>query len=156
MGTEMLDCAAAICIALFSLTGANETSEQIDTCTEIVEKSWAVGVDPIGVVALGWHESRFNPSVVSSAKAVGPLQVLPRWWCPNKKREGCDLVAAGLTAYRHYVVDAKSFRDGICRYNSGKSCSVVKKSIPFAKAVDRLRKRLYRKLQYSECLTPGC
>lgn len=43
----------------------------------LVDTARTHGVDPHLVVALGWHESRWNPQARSSAGAVGALQVKP-------------------------------------------------------------------------------
>jgi len=78
----------------------------------------AHGVDPGLAVSLAFHESRLDAGAVSSAQAVGPMQVIPRWWCPERVLEGCDLVAAGVGALAA-LTGRYGALEGIARYNAG-------------------------------------
>ena len=75
-------------------------------------------VDPMLAVAVAHVESRFDKRAVSSAGAVGPLQVLTKFWCKNKR---CNLVEAGVRALNTYV-SKYGEKEGLCRYVSGKPC----------------------------------
>jgi len=84
----------------------------------------AQGVPVHVALALMHHESRGRVGLTSSKGAQGPLQVIPRYWCPGGRAEGCDLVRAGvvaLVAFRR----GGSWEDAVCGYNAGNRCDAV-------------------------------
>lgn len=74
------------------------------TCAEVAIRAPWHGVPPAVAVRQAWAESRFRRDVVSHRGAVGPLQVIPRYWCANysKISNSCDTVGAGLRALAYY------------------------------------------------------
>ena len=73
----------------------------IISCEEIVERvEQYPDLDPVLVVAVASEETRFQDRI-SSAGAVGPLQVLPVYWCPA--RGACNPIDAGLQALTYYL-----------------------------------------------------
>jgi hypothetical protein len=91
-------------------------------CLEVARAARAEGVDPHLAVALAWSESRMRHNVESPAGALGPLQVIPRYWCPDGRRDGCDLTRAGARALR-VLIDRHGPERGICHYASGNVCT---------------------------------
>jgi hypothetical protein len=146
------ECGILICAAIFAASGATETRGQFDSCIEVSSRSAKRGLDTVGVVSLAWGESAFLAGAVSGKKAAGVLQVLPHYWCKGKTRKGCDLVDAGLRAYAYYVTPAKTFRDGICRYNSGRNCKARPRSIAFARSVELTKRNIEDALKGTRCL----
>jgi len=73
-------------------------------------------------IALAYTESRFNPEAKSERGARGPLQILPKYHCPSRSADGCDLVAAGLSAMRRYRTKYGSWPLVLCHWNSGNEC----------------------------------
>jgi len=96
----------------------------LSVATEAVEQ----GVDPMLAAAVAHVESGFRKTAQSSAGAVGPMQVITKFWCKNKK---CDLIKAGVKALDTYV-SKYGEREGLCRYVSGRACE------------DNLTRRKYR------------
>jgi hypothetical protein len=152
----MGECAAAICIALFFNSGETYSNHQKIACQSITRSAMEAGLSGPGVASLAWHESRFIHSAKSSAGAIGALQVLPRYWCKNGKRARCNLVDAGLRAYEYYMKHSKTFRDGICKYNSGRVCSRSKSVSRYAIKVERLMKIIKEEIAFSACSEDGC
>ena len=92
------------------------------TCLDVSREARAQGVEPTLAVAVAWHESRFDAVAESSMGARGPMQVIPRWWCPRGTAEGCDLTAAGVAALRSYLAQHDGPAAGLCAYNAGNKC----------------------------------
>ena len=93
------------------------------TCAELVEESRAQGVPPHLTVAVAMVESRLNAEAVSPAGAVGPIQILPKWHCPGRKAEGCDLVRQGVSLLRRLRVKYGSWDLAWCHYSAGTRCT---------------------------------
>jgi hypothetical protein len=87
-------------------------------CEEVANAAIERGEDPALFVSLAWEESRFR-YVESSAGAVGPLQAIPRHWCPNGQERGCDLIEAGFLAYDAFRERFPELRETLCHYNAG-------------------------------------
>ena len=83
-------------------------------CLDVAGEATRRGESPALLVALAYVESRLYVGAVSSAGAVGPLQVLPRFW-PG------DPVVAGVTAWKHWRRRASNDREGLAMYNAGRN-----------------------------------
>lgn len=113
---------------------------QKNICSDVVIASINHGQDTPLMLSIAWHESRFLPNQLSTAGAVGPMQVLPKYWCPKGKAEGCDLVSAGFKAWTTYFEREKGDeRNALCRYNSGKKCKHSPGAARYARKVLRTR-----------------
>jgi hypothetical protein len=113
--------ALAVCTALTAGTlPASMVEVRTATCEAIFVEADRQEVDSFLAVALGWHESRFDPGAVSRAGAVGPLQVMPGIWCPGGSVGGCDLVEAGVRALKAYVEKYRRPVKAVCHYNYGR------------------------------------
>lgn len=73
----------------------------IELCEEILERNNEFDLDPALVIAVAVEESRLRRDVESTSGAVGPLQVLPVYWCPVEG--SCNSIEAGLTALRYFM-----------------------------------------------------
>ncbi len=91
-------------------------------CQEVAIAARAAGVPVRLAVTLAWSESRFQADAVSVVGAQGPLQVVPRYWCPNGVADGCNLVLAGTMALR-VLTDRFGVEGGLCRYAAGNDCN---------------------------------
>ena len=141
-----------ICASLWIAVGAHSNplvdESNFDVCLSIAEEANAQGVNPIMSVSVGWIESRFtNPT--SGAGARGPLQIIPRYWCPEGRLRGCDLVENGISAidnfYKRYARSGmcggdflnteyySSWSSPLCHYNSGNRCNSSSRA--YARAV---------------------
>ena len=92
---------------------------QVDSCVKVATEADRQGVVRALAMSVGWSESRFMANSVSPKGAIGVMQVLPIYWCPNKR--SCDSIVFGVKALNHYL-KTNSRRDALCRYASGKSC----------------------------------
>lgn len=129
-----------LCAALFAIVGlSSPTAEQKRYCEDIESAARAADIRAEMLLSLAYHESRLTDAT-SSAGARGPLQVLPRYFCPGGKETGCDLVQAGVRAYLAWQKHASNDIETICKYNAGYKCG--KRSIRYARAVIRLAKRI--------------
>ena len=91
-------------------------------CLDVARAAREEGVPPRLAVTLAWSESRHRADVESRVGAVGPMQVIPRYWCPSKRRQGCDLTRAGVRALR-VLIDRHGAERGLCHYASGNVCT---------------------------------
>ncbi len=121
---------------------------RLAACSTMLRAAEKRGLDAALTLELAWGESRFNTVAVNPRSGCsGILQAAPRWWCPGKKREGCDLLDAGLDAMKHYVSTNKGDEEkALCHFKSGNVCHPLglegaKKTMT---RVHRLRKRLKR------------
>ena len=140
--------AAQLCAFALSLwTGdAQAYEDRLPTmqtaCVSVAVEAGKQGMDRYLALAMAWEESRFTPTAVSPEGAVGTMQVIPRWACPNRTRQGCDLVAAGVRAYLSWLARYKEPRLALCHYNSGNRCN--SRSNAYAVRVERRAKKLGR------------
>lgn len=119
----MLLCAVAICgTFLTQWEGVTHRRQREKVCVNVYMEAQRQGVEPLLAVAVAWTESAFISSARSSAGAVGPMQVLPRFWCPGGKEKGCQLVKEGVRALKFYV-KRYDHNGGLCAYFSGQPCS---------------------------------
>ena len=117
---------------------------RIETCLRVGDAAVEAGIDPAVAIALSYTESRFNKEAVSSRGAEGPLQVLPKYYCPGKTSRDCDLIDAGIQAIiRHNKRFGPRLREVLCHWNSGNKC--YRKSRLFAKKVIKRARNLRRK-----------
>ena len=118
---------------------AKDYGDRMHTCMMIADEADLQGVDKTFALAIAWEESKFKKSAVSKAGAVGPLQVLPRYWCPNGRQRGCDLVEAGIGAIKK-LTGKYDLSKAACHYNSGNKCN--RSSRAYATRVLVMRERL--------------
>lgn len=97
-------------------------SGQAGVAAEVAWEAQRAGV-PVGLaLSVGLEESGLRRGLVSPKGAVGPMQVIPRWWCPQGRVEGCNLVRAGVGALRKLREDFGPWPEVLCRYNAGNVC----------------------------------
>jgi len=105
-------------------------SDRIATCIYVASKAESLGEDPSLIVSLAWSESRFNWKAKSKQGAIGPLQVIPKYWCKGRKK--CERIEAGLRALTWWRAHANDkgvkwctrewMIHALCRYNAGYRC----------------------------------
>lgn len=86
------------------------------------------------VVAVAAHESAFT-SPTSKAGAIGVLQIMPQYFCPDRhgvvaphkrqgKRAGCDLLQYGVRAVQWFYDEYdRDWAQALCHWNSGTKCN---------------------------------
>ena len=151
-----IDCFSILCSALFQVAGVSPSNQQVDTCRAVAARASSHQIDLPNIIALAWHESGMHIRERSKRGAVGPLQVLPRYWCPKGRKTGCDLILAGIKAYIHYSNASSTFVETVCRYNSGKGCNFSSRSARWARKVDRTAAKIRSKTSNSGCAILGC
>lgn len=122
-----------------------------DTCRAVAEAARSAGTDPTPMVALSWHESKFDPDAISYVDARGPLQVMPHiceaWkskfgapggYSGHPQWEGCDLIAAGVWVWKRWRARSRNVRHAACRYTAGYRCRPNTLAHRWAGEVDRL------------------
>ena len=134
---------ALLCLLALNLqtTNLDKFETRYTTCLAVVAVAQIADVDPYLAVSVAWFESKFNPDAVSSAGAVGPLQVLPKYWCPERRLRGCNLLEAGARALQRYT-RKYALREALCRYNAGGRGCKVQRAAKYADRVLRMQKRL--------------
>jgi len=119
--------------------------EAMSVCTKVAQAAQEQDVDVSLIVALSWEESNWTMDARNlKSNCVGPLQVQPRYWCPDKKAEGCDLIQAGLKAYTTLLEIYRTPEEAVCHYNAGNVCT--SRSRYFARRVVGRAARLRRQL----------
>ena len=109
----------SICTIALTMLSPRSTPQQMSVCIQVLQAAEERGLPLPLVASLSWHESRFHDDRTSRAGAVGPLQVLPKFWC---KADPCDHIEAGLNALQWYIQKTQNYSSAICRYNAG-TCS---------------------------------
>jgi hypothetical protein len=128
-------CLVVFCANIANTQAHTGQASRAQVCEEIAAEAIAQDVNPVLAVAVAWRESAFTRSAVSSAGAVGPLQVMPRFWCKSKP---CDYIEAGIRALKHYT-EKHGLNDGLCAYASGRRCRLAgKQSRRYLRDVRRL------------------
>jgi len=131
-------------------------TDRLASCMAIAEAADAENVSMPLAVAVAWEESKFYTKAKSHAGAVGPLQILPKYHCPEGRLEGCDLVVQGVRALKKYVLKysdrEKGLLEALCHYNAGNVCG--KRSKKYALRVYRLKWRIEAALYVFGTETP--
>ena len=138
-----------LCIRIIIAIGGPDDEAAVDRytrCTLVHEEATRQSVDPYLALAVAWEESRFE-DIRSPKGAVGPMQVIPKWWCEDIN--DCDHIEAGVKALATFRrLHPKSLPKALCHYNGGNKC--FKRGETYARMVmKRLSfiKRLERKLK---------
>ena len=109
-----------VCTTIIEMYPYPDKLEAFTVCEMIVKESESQGVDPGLAVALGHHESGLRRFAVSKAGAVGPLQVLPKYY-----PKGCGIdvkgqIKAGVIMLKNALRRAKGDEVlAVAMYNSG-------------------------------------
>jgi len=137
-------CILALCTSAISEIPQRHThhrAKKIRLCEKIGAKALAAGLDPSIIIAVAWRESAISYVTNKRSGATGPLQILPRYWCRRGRTKGCDLIAAGLQAFKIFS-KRRSLRETLCRYSSGRSCREVRGARRYAGAVFRTLRKI--------------
>jgi len=120
---------------------------RMETCMEIAETAEDLGVDPALAVSVAWIESKFYAKAESKRGARGPMQVIPKYHCPDGKLKGCDLIETGVLALQKYLRKyagkgerVRPLKKALCHYASGNKCT--KQGKRYAASVYRVKWRL--------------
>jgi soluble lytic murein transglycosylase-like protein len=131
-----------MCLSMLGTPESREFRPRMTTCIEVGQAAEVAHEDPALVLAMAWYESRFVTKAESAKGAVGPLQVIPAYWCPDGTRKGCDYVKAGLRALQAYKSKHRKMVEVLCHYNAGNVC--WERSYDHARKVLRKAKSLRR------------
>ncbi len=124
-----------------------EARWRLASCSTMAYGAEKRNLDVPLTVELAWGESRFSPKAVNPHSGCsGILQAAPRWWCPDGKKEGCDLLKAGLWALESYLKKHKDEEKALCHFKSGNVCNPVglRGSKDTMRRVHKLRRRIRR------------
>ena len=128
---------ATISLLLLSLFLMKLTSEfpllYYEEANRVAEK---YGLDPLLVMAMIKVESNFNPSALSSAGAVGLLQVMPETlsWMNEKSSKNFALsppasnIEAGIFYLKYLIRKFGNLKDALMAYNVGPSAHIQGKN----------------------------
>ncbi|MBU1900923.1 transglycosylase SLT domain-containing protein [Patescibacteria group bacterium] len=120
------------------------TFARTTTCIAVALEAQRQNVDPMLMVELAYSESGFNHEARNKVSGcIGPMQVKPRWACPNKVEEGCDLIEAGVSSFIYWKKRKKTTEQMLCHYKSGNICTQT--ALKGAKRVLEWTKRLKEK-----------
>jgi LysM repeat protein len=105
------------------------TSTSSDVPTLLTQYAQAYGLDPVLVQALAWQESGWRQSVVSSAGAIGVMQILPStadWLSTDVVGRPLDVsgnvndnIEAGVAFLRFLINNTGSVQLGVAAYYQG-------------------------------------
>lgn len=130
--------------------------DRMSVCAEVGMAAEDSGVPVALALSVAYEESRFQNGLVSEAKAQGPLQIIPAYFCPNKdglvephrrqgRLQGCDLTKYGILALRWFYDEYGTWEEGLCHYNSGTEC--YSSSRAYSKRVRKRWKKVERQVQ---------
>lgn len=88
----------------------------------IREEAVLAGLRPKLAIDLAWHESRLQTDRISSAGAVGPMQIIPRFFNLRDPRDAKETIHVGV---RHLAKLVRQYgeRRALCFYAYPKFCS---------------------------------
>ena len=109
-------------------------------CLEVYEKAAEQGLDPALALAVSFRESAFRSDSASSKKAIGPMQIIPKWCCPGRTAKGCDLVYHGVRILVKLHKKHGSWPEALCHYNAGIHCG--EKSRKYAADVLKIQNKI--------------
>lgn len=108
-----------LCTTLFflfiSITGGTTSGKdtRVRTCQLLHREAVRQDVDPAVAVSVAWLESRWVSRAHNrKSGARGPLQILPKYWCPDARGRWratgshtatCDFTRWGVHALRYYL-----------------------------------------------------
>lgn len=123
-------CLAALVALIQPQWGASYTRHYIGTtparyavCVDTWQAAELGGVDPIAAVAIATIETKLRWGRVSPAGAIGPMQILPQYHCPQGQVEGCDTLAAGVDALGDRLARYGTLERAAAHYCGGHSPS---------------------------------
>ena len=119
--------------------------DRFNTCLDVAQLADNMGLDPMLAVSTALTESRFNKRVVSSAGAVGPLQILPKYFCAKGYEDDCDFLHAGIAALMRFLLKYGNEHDALCHYNAGNKCG--KQAHRYARRIIKRRDRWRQELE---------
>lgn len=98
-----------------------QVDDVFDACIEVLAAADAVGLyPPMGdrlAVSLAWRESRLDRTLVSTAGAVGLMQVKVQYHCPDDAC--CDLTYAGAFHAVELMSEFPTMSEALAHYNCG-------------------------------------
>lgn len=148
-------CATVFYIFL-QITGGLDVDlhERLETCSAIAEEAKSQGVDPSLAVSVAWMESRFYYHAKNKKSgALGPMQILPRYWCPNTagiwsihRADGdvknCNTLKQGVFALKYFVRTRQSIKKALASYGYTREDSAyVRITEKLVRCVKRPRRR---------------
>jgi hypothetical protein len=122
-----------------------QLDRKMDTCWAIVQEAHEQDIDPALAITIAFNESRLRTDVKSSKGASGPLQAIPRLWCPDKNgkwtsdgehiEKGCDLIEAGIRALKYYTQTKPTLHEALRAYGGGKATGYANRVCKLLKGV---------------------
>lgn len=122
-------------------------------CLEVGRAAEELELPVALAVSVALEESRFTRQLRSKAGAMGPLQIIPRYHCPDAmgahkpharagQLAGCDLIVDGLKALRWFWLEygEGDWSKGLAHYNSGEK--IYASSRAYAQRIMRRAHRL--------------
>ena len=101
--------------------------EQTKVCRKVMRAAEQRQLDPVLAATVAYHETKFRYRI-GAAGEVGPLQAMPRYWCPTTGK--CDEIQAGLKALGYYLSRHDSVEMALTRYNgAGKSARAYARKV---------------------------
>ena len=117
------------------------------------------------VVSVALEESRFIRDLKSKAGARGPMQIIPRYHCPNPMGEhkpherrgvlsGCDLIEDGVKALRWFWMTYEhDWARALANYNSGET--IYNSSRAYARRIMRRADRIDEQIAVIQAQAAG-
>lgn len=112
--------AEIVCMAMMAMHQPSKNvsySVALQTCSSVFDAALAASDDPFEAAAQAGIESRWNPDAVSSAGAVGPLQVLPQFFKGDHIQAGIRARAAWTRAAKRKWGPGRVH--ALCMYSMG-------------------------------------
>lgn len=82
-------------------------------CVDLAKTAMRLGfsaLDTAYVLATSYNETRFRRGLRGRQGEIGPLQIKPKFWCPDRREKGCDPVEYGVKALAS-IYHAKRYGD---------------------------------------------
>lgn len=94
----------------------HEVPDAHGVCLDVAREAFRQGAPLTLTVAVAYHETRLRRGLRGPGGEVGPMQVQPRYHCPDGKAEGCPSVRIGVAYLRDRLSRYGRF-EGVGRYH---------------------------------------
>jgi len=133
---------------------AAKYTDKLAICIQVANTAETLHIKPSIAVSVALQETWFDDTLVSSAGALGAMQVIPYYACPKGRRDcalcdnktnECDWIRGGILILKQWMKLYDNEKDYLCHYNSGNKCN--KKSRRYARSIMKRRHRLVSQMK---------
>lgn len=97
----------------------NQAYQRIVICEKVAKEAQKQNLNVALAISVAARETRFTYSK-SNKGAQGPLNILPKYHCPNGSSKNCDLIKEGVATLKKYMqLNENNICKALAQYNRG-------------------------------------